>query len=858
MFYRMGRLHFKTNVQLKNIIGKDLINNDNIAILELIKNSFDADAKIVDISFLNLKNNDDLSTQSYSDKTSRIIIRDDGVGMDLTDINDKWLNIAYSEKKSKPLQHKRMMAGAKGVGRFSCDRLGMYLNLYAKKSKSKCILLSIDWKKFEIDDETKEIQSIDLEYDELSSADLESRGIVGFEHGVILEIIKLRSKWVYRDSKKWDTDKLSDLRKYLEKLINPNQAFEVNDFGIFLHAPEFEVENSEKNANEKFIGRIENTIFQKLDFKTTSIEFEIIDGGLYTLTSLKDKGDTIYWIKEISEYYPYFKNLKITLYYLNPYAKAFFTKQTGMRSVKYGSVYLFLNGFRIPPYGEEGDDWLKLEQRRTQGYARYISTRDLVGQIEILDEENAFHIVSSREGLVKNDNYDRLTTKNGIFYRVLRRLERYVVEGLNWDSIPESERNKISEIEKKIISGEIKEQHLLFQEDSKTKNKRIYESIHSIVGANPKKTIELYINEKLISQKIEEEKTLAEKEFAQLLEDFDNKKISGDLLSQILKKKATESKELERQLQEFSRYSINDATTKALTELQSFKDIVDKQTGVIASLQSQLREYQRSTARQDEMIRNLQSEKKQAENKIRIVEKEKIEVEQKLAHKAKQVLFLQSVESLDVDRILHYYHDIGVHASTIQNRIDRLTKKRALGTTTDGDIAKFLEVVSKVNKKILTISRFATKANFNTTGDILESDIVGYIVQYTSEILTEVYSDIKFHYEGDENQYIIKFKPLELSLMLDNIVLNSHIAGAHNVMLTFARFDNSLLISICDDGKGLSKLIDNPNSVFEKGFTTTSGSGLGLYNISQLIKEMNGEISIDPDYSGGFKLIIKL
>ena len=174
----MGRLHFKTNVQLKNIIGKDLINNDNIAILELIKNSFDADAKIVDISFLNLKNNDDLSTQSYSDKTSRIIIRDDGVGMDLTDINDKWLNIAYSEKKSKPLQHKRMMAGAKGVGRFSCDRLGMYLNLYAKKSKSKCILLSIDWKKFEIDDETKEIQSIYLEYDELSSADSERKNLL--------------------------------------------------------------------------------------------------------------------------------------------------------------------------------------------------------------------------------------------------------------------------------------------------------------------------------------------------------------------------------------------------------------------------------------------------------------------------------------------------------------------------------------------------------------------------------------------------------------------------------------------------------------------------------------------------------
>ena len=78
----MNTLHFKTNVQLKNIIGKDLIKNENIAILELIKNSFDADAKRVDISFVNLKENDDAENQYYSDRTSRIIIRDNGVGMD--------------------------------------------------------------------------------------------------------------------------------------------------------------------------------------------------------------------------------------------------------------------------------------------------------------------------------------------------------------------------------------------------------------------------------------------------------------------------------------------------------------------------------------------------------------------------------------------------------------------------------------------------------------------------------------------------------------------------------------------------------------------------------------------------------
>lgn len=69
----MEQLHFKTNVQIKSIIGKDLINDDNIAILELVKNSFDADAKRVEISFLNLKDNDDSEVESYSPKTSRII-----------------------------------------------------------------------------------------------------------------------------------------------------------------------------------------------------------------------------------------------------------------------------------------------------------------------------------------------------------------------------------------------------------------------------------------------------------------------------------------------------------------------------------------------------------------------------------------------------------------------------------------------------------------------------------------------------------------------------------------------------------------------------------------------------------------
>ena len=70
-----------------------------------------------------------------------------------------------------------------------------------------------------------------------------------------------------------------------------------------------------------FIGKIENTIFDKLDFKATSIESRIIEDGKVIFTELKDKGETIFWIKENNEFYNEIKNTKVILYYLNPYTK---------------------------------------------------------------------------------------------------------------------------------------------------------------------------------------------------------------------------------------------------------------------------------------------------------------------------------------------------------------------------------------------------------------------------------------------------------------------------------------------------------------------------------------------------------
>ena len=830
----MKKLHFKTNVQIKSIIGKDLINDDNIAILELVKNSFDADAKRVDISFCNLKSNDDKENDTFSENTSRLYIRDDGVGMDLTDITDKWLNIAYSEKKSRSRQFNRMMAGAKGVGRFSCDRLGQFLRLYAKKDGKQCIVLNIDWRKFEIDDKTKEIQSVEINYELIDDNSLAEKGVHGFEHGVILEIIKLRSNWVYPDGSGWDTDKLSELKKYLEKLINPNQAFEKNDFGIYLNAEEFLVENSQKANNDQFIGKVENTIFQKLDFKTTSIECKSIEDGKLILTTLKDKGETIYWIKELSEFYPKIRDFKITLYFLNTYAKAFFTKQTGMRSVSYGSVFLFLNGFRIPPYGEEGDDWLKLDQRRAQGYARFISARDIVGQIEILDNHESFQIVSSREGLVKNESYDRLTNKkDGLFYKVLRRLERYVVEGLNWDSIPDNDKSKIAEIEKKIISGELKEADLKYQEDSATKKRRIYESIHTLINASPKKVVELYINEDLIESKIAEERKLAEQEFSKLMDDFDSKKISGEFLAQILKKKAKESEALEKQLIEFSKYTTNEATAKAVVEIQTYKDLVEKQASIIQSLQEKLEQKSQEIA----------YIKKDADNRISEAEdkQRKAEFDRDIANQKNK--YLESTRSISAEEE-SFIHIINVYSQEINPAFKRISEI-VTNNVVPCELINEISIIRTFFDKIFNTASLLTKANIKQLAEKEIINLSEYIDEYIRKCSEVLFSDIDFKVINDSNlEYYGAFSLLDVSVLLDNLISNAKKESAKEIQINIFQEKDKYVVDFSDSGNGVSDPTLLGEKMFELGVTTRyGGSGIGLASVRKIVSEMKGNIS---------------
>jgi len=504
-------LNFKTHTLLKNLVGKDLINDDNIAIVELVKNAYDAGAEDVLVRF------EGFTQQGVTSAGSRIVIADKGRGMNLGDIKDKWLNIAYSEKKLTHQENGAYLAGNKGIGRFSCDRLGKKLDLLTRVKNGDVLHLEIDWSRFEVEgDKDLTIQEIELEITDIQENNAaQLAGLNQFPvSGTVLVISEPRSEW--------NRDKLFELKDSLERFINPNQFFQRNKFCITFHVPYFEKEEEGKDYPEKINVEIKNQIFEKLEFNSTYIDTKISPKEGTVTTELHHDGEPVFKLVEHNVSYPLLQDARVVIYYLNPYKKSYFKRQTGVRSVDFGSIFLFLNGFRIAPYGDRGDDWLGLDMRKTQGTTRYLSSREVVGRIEIRGSEEQFKPISSREGLKKTDAVVQL--KEEFFLGALRRLERFVVDGLNWDSVPEALRP----ILKKSEGLDWKNTTEQYAESRERKNQRIALSIMTLVGASPESTISFWFNPALLEDAYQT-RTEEVKNLLAEIEGIDPEKVDANL-----------------------------------------------------------------------------------------------------------------------------------------------------------------------------------------------------------------------------------------------------------------------------------------------------------------------------------------
>ena len=829
---------FKTNVLIKNIIGKELINDDNVAVMELVKNSYDAGASRVDVIFKNLFNGDENSITDIDDitnKTSQIIIQDDGFGMSKDDILTKWLNIAYSSKKIEHTQNNRYQAGNKGVGRFSCDRLGEFLNIYTRKKDERIIHLQISWKDFELLNQINtQIQDIKVKVREIEDDKFKNEsGFDIFSQGTILQIIKLNSVWAeFEDSSlfpKINKTKLQKLKNSLERLINPNQSYEKDSFKIYLQIKELD-EDKDLAYHEKISGKIENQIFDKLDFRTTYIEAFITEDGSKIVTELKDKNKTIFKLIEKNSEYPLLKNIKITLYYLNPYAKVYFKKQTGTRSVEFGSIFLFLNGFRISPYGDVDNDWLGLEQRKAQGVRRNLSGRDILGRIEIEDLENQYRVISSREGIVHNSSYKQLVSDfnksknnkyNGFYYKIHRRLEKYVVEGLDWDSseIDESEIEKLSDI------GELNESNERYLKDEKSKLNSSSDVIYSILGIRSKDVLDLYINEDLIESLIEEDKEKTNEKLQKFLKNYSS----------------------------LSSNALDEKTKKAISKLT--KSIEDEDLA---------KRFKQVLDSKKELEEELKEEKKSQQELYKLYKKEKLEtkkLKKQKEHKDKQILFLQSIQTLDKEQLLNLQHHIGLYSHDIEGALISFKREYSKNKNiTEKQIFDFIDRLTLANKKVLTINKLATKSNFLTDSEIINEDIISFINEYIHTIyLVEDDRKIAINVNTNGNVFKTNFSPFELTIVLDNLLNNAKKINKPQkviVDINIVKEDDSLKIEFSNTGKELDSMIDDSSQIFEQGFTTTNGSGLGLYHVKQILEKFGFNIRVNDEHKKGFQLII--
>ncbi|MGX7668876.1 ATP-binding protein [Flavobacterium pedocola] len=815
----MTKVSFRTNAELKSIIGKDLITDDNIAVLELVKNSFDAGSKKVDIIFENIIRNTDLK-QYKTSNNSKIIIYDLGKGMSQYDIENKWLNIAYSEKKENKEEYGRILAGNKGVGRFSCDRLGKNLTIYTKKKGSlDFIQLTINWLEFERkDDINLNIQDIEFDLIEINSDDFFTKtGIEPFKSGTVLEIASLREEWDY--------NKILELKRQLEKLVNPNQNFTSSKFDIKIQVKELLNEESKRSDYEKINGIVKNQIFEKLDFKVTSIQSKITSDGLYIITILKDRGNVIFTLIEKNRF-DLLKNIKIHIYYLSTYSKAYFTKQTGIRPNDFGSISLFINGFRIPPYGDYGDDWLGMENRKGQGRTRYLGTREVIGRIEVKgnddisieDESNVFKIISSRSGVVNNDIFQQLTKSTspfGYYYKTFRRIERFVVEGINWDSTVDKDYSKL---EKEVLSPKWDESKEKYVEDSLTRNKRVYNVVNNIIDSRKDELVKLSINQNFVSDLIDEQKEKINNELDSILDNLNNKNLSQQELQDFLKKINKSQQELD----DFEKIvGTNEDLINLKLELEDKLNIIELQKN---ELESRLKEA--------EEIR------KEAEEKAKKI------ADELALEKEKNTYLLTSKRTLSEDA-KGLIHNVKQTSKKSKQNAQSLYNAFLDNNVRKSQALKWLSTIIYNSDKALKISNLITRANFKANTDYQDVNIVKFIEQYLDlyNVMFED-NDITFSIESSIESFWKRISILDISLVIDDLISNSYKAKANEVKVFISGDENSnLKIFFSDNGIGLdSKFDNNEDIIFDLGVTTTDGSGIGLNYVRNTLAKMQGEI----------------
>ncbi|MFW5983422.1 MAG: sensor histidine kinase [bacterium] len=416
---------FKPYARLMNIIGDQLITDKKVAVIEVLKNCYDADAENVQVRFFNMDNHG--KTYLTEKEQPYIEIEDDGDGMTLDIIQNVWLRPATPSKldKKKQKQNKtkkgRIIQGEKGIGRFAIHKLGERIEVFTKAEGNDEIKLEMDFTEFN-PEKADLFNQPPSEYkllDEVHNSWYVNNPPEEIKKpkGTLITIYNLRENWKKND--------FEELYKSIQRLIPPTdenaEKLGVNfkqDFSIemFKNGETYSSEEVTtfkdviERAQYTMIGTVSKDGVINFEYKSTSparkFEKEI------NLLSKERLAKSNYMSHAIERWFlkhdrtPSCGSFSFTFYAfdLSKPDKTILNKDIE-RFIKDNFVFVLRDGVRVYPYGEKGIDWLNLDKlRATYRAGQFISYNDLTGFVYISQGGNPLlRDSTNRQGIMDID-----------------------------------------------------------------------------------------------------------------------------------------------------------------------------------------------------------------------------------------------------------------------------------------------------------------------------------------------------------------------------------------------------------------------------------------------------------------------
>jgi len=393
------KLIFRVRPRLLTLLGDQLIKDANLAVFELVKNAYDADATVCAVT---LEHPTDQSK-------ARITVEDDGIGMDEDTLRNVWMMIATDfravqrndEKRTKKFH--RFPLGEKGLGRLSAHKLGHSIRLITRRRGGEELVLDFDWDRIE------------------SAEDLESAGVelevrdpetfTGSGHGTCFEITRLRESWNRGQARR--------LHRAVNSLCSPFKGPE--DFEVMLSIPGHEEWLEKMFSADKANGCALYHVRGSFEGETGRFDYTFTPPPGYSkqLTKRIEKGFKVALEKrenrkgvtlDLSSHKIGKVSFDFWLFDRDPAVLRDVTDDVkGLKDYldENGGVRIYRDGIRVYDFGEPGNDWLNLDIRRVNTPTARTSNNQVLGALR-LDATTSGDLreKTNREGFIENEAFE--------------------------------------------------------------------------------------------------------------------------------------------------------------------------------------------------------------------------------------------------------------------------------------------------------------------------------------------------------------------------------------------------------------------------------------------------------------------